>query len=85
MVTLFARILGAGSHMRSDLLEAMLSAYNDELTQIAYTPEYANFKRLQKSQVKKQRAKQRMQDDALLKKLEGYTATDEEVPLPRRR
>jgi hypothetical protein len=80
LVALFARILGGGLMMRSDALEAMLSAYKNELTQVNYTPEFVDQQRRQKKSVAKQKVKKKLDDDALLKKLEGFTAPEETAP-----
>ena len=66
--------------MRSDTLEAMLNAYKDELTQGTYTPEYAAYLRRSKKAVVRQKTKNKLSDDALLRKLEGLTAPDETAP-----
>lgn len=66
--------------MRSDSLEAMLNAYKDELLQVTYTPEYAAYRRKRKKSEIIQKTKNKLSDDALLKKLEGLTAPEEELP-----
>lgn len=80
MVELFARILGGGLQMRDATLEAMLSAYKNELTQVTYTPEFVDQQRRQKKAVVRQKVKNKLSDDALLKKLEGFTAPEEKAP-----
>lgn len=80
MVELFARILGQGMGMRSDTLAAMLSAYKDEISQDRYTPEYAQQQRHRKVEVVSRKTKKKLNDDALLKKLEGLTAPDDDAP-----
>jgi len=66
--------------MRGDSLEAMLSAYKDELTQVTYTPAYADFKRQYKKSAVRTKSRKKLNDDALMKKLEGLTAPEEEAP-----
>ena len=66
--------------MRGDTLEAMLSAYKDELSQDRYTPEYAQQQRRRKVDVVSKKVKKKLNDDALLKKLEGLTAPDDDAP-----
>jgi len=66
--------------MRSDSLEAMLNAYKDELTQVNYTPEYAEYQRRRKKTLASRTTKKKLADDALLKKLEGFTAPEETAP-----
>jgi len=83
LVSLFARILGGGLGMRSDTLEAMLSAYKDELTQVSYTPGFAAYQRRRKKAVIQRKTKNKLSDDALLRKLEGLTAP-EEMPPPKK-
>ena len=80
MVALFARILGGGLGMRSDSTEAMLNAYRDELTQLTYTPEYADYQRKRKVAVVAVTTQKKLNDDALLRKLEGYAAPEETAP-----
>lgn len=80
MVELFARILAQTLGMRNDALEAMLTAYNDELTQIKYTPAYTKLKRERKLEEVTKTVKKKLDDDALLKKLEGFTAPEDEAP-----
>jgi len=63
--------------MRSDSLEAMLNAYKDELTQTSYTPGYAAYQRKRKKAVIQQKTKNKLSDDALLRKLEGLTAPED--------
>lgn len=82
-VALFARILGSGLGMRNDSIEAMLNAYKDELTQVNYTPEFVASMRRRTKAVIKQKNKNKLSDDALLKKLEGLTAS-EETTLPKK-
>ena len=71
--------------MRSDSLESMLSAYRAELTQLAYTPEYADYQRKRKKAVTTKKKKNKLSDDALLRKLEGFSDSDEEMPAPASR
>ena len=66
--------------MRGDSLEAMLNAYKDELNQDTYTPEYARYQRRRKKAVVQQKNKNKLSDDALLRKLEGLTAPEEMPP-----
>jgi len=66
--------------MRGDSLEAMLNAYKDELTQAAYTPEYRTRMRRLKAAVVKTKSKKKLDDDALLKRLEGLTAPEATTP-----
>jgi len=63
--------------MRGDSTEAMLNAYKDELTQGNYTPEYAAYQRRRIRVVVNQKNKNKLSDDALLRKLEGLTAPEE--------
>jgi len=79
LVSLFARVLGGGLGMRGDTLEAMLSTYKDELTQTRYTPGYVAYQRRRKKAAVQQQTKNKMSDDALLRKLEGFS-TPEEMP-----
>lgn len=85
LVALFARIIGTGLGMRSDSLEAMLRAYRDELTQLMYTPEYTDYQRKRKKAVTTKKKKNKLGDDALLRKLEGFSASDDEMPTPASR
>lgn len=80
LVALFARILGGGLGMRSDTIEAMLNGYKDELTQVTYTPGYVAYQRRRKKAVVQQKTKNKLSDDALLKRLEGLTAPEEMPP-----
>jgi hypothetical protein len=80
VVALFARILGTGLNMREDALEAMLSAYRDELTQHRYTPAYAASQRRRKVAAVTKKVRKQLDDNALLKKLEGFTAPEEKAP-----
>ena len=80
MVELFARILGGGLGMRSDTLEAMLSAYKNVLTQEHYTPEFTARQRQRKVEVATKQVKKLLNDDALLKKLEGLAAPEDTAP-----
>jgi hypothetical protein len=66
--------------MREDTLDAMLTAYNDELTQIRYTPEYATLQRLRSRKTATQKTKNKLTDAALLKKLEGFSAPTTDPP-----
>ncbi len=66
--------------MPPDLVGSMLNAYKDELTQITYTPEYAKRQRLRKTVEVVQTVKKKLDDDALLKKLEGFSAPEEKAP-----
>jgi hypothetical protein len=66
--------------MRGGTLEAMLSAYKDELSQDRYTPAYAQRLRRRKVEVVSKKVKKKLNDDALLKKLEGLTAPDDDAP-----
>jgi len=79
-VTLFARILGGGLGVHSEALEAMLNAYSAELTQNTYTPEYAATQRQRRKTAAQQKTRNKLSDDALMKKLEGLTAPDEATP-----
>jgi hypothetical protein len=79
-VALFARILNGGLGGRSDVLEAMLNAYKDELTQDSYTPEYARYQRRRRKAAAQRKTKNKLSDDALLQKLEGLTAPEETKP-----
>lgn len=66
--------------MRSDSLEAMLNAYKDELTQVNYTPEYADLQRRRKKAIIGKKKKKKLADEALLKKLDGFSAPEETAP-----
>lgn len=66
--------------MRSDTLEAMLSAYKDVLTQEHYTPEFTARQRRRKFVSVTKKVKKQLDDDALLKKLEGLTAPEDTAP-----
>lgn len=85
LVTLFARILGEGLHVRNDALEAMLGAYRAELSQDNYRPAYRAAQRMKKLKEVTQTAKKRMDDEALLKRVEKMTASDDEVPVKPQR
>lgn len=61
----------------------MLSAYKDELTQVKYTPGYAQEFRRRKRATVAQQVKNKLDDEALLKKLEGFTAPEEKAPPPK--
>jgi hypothetical protein len=63
-----------------DLVEAMLTAYKDELTQVTYTPEYVKRQRQRKTVEVVRTVKKKLDDDALLKRLEGFTAPEETAP-----
>lgn len=69
--------------MRSDSVEAMLNAYKDELLQVTYVPEYIAYQRKRKKSEVAQKTKNKLSDDALLKKLEGFTAPEDE-PSPKK-
>jgi hypothetical protein len=58
----------------------MLNAYKDELTQVTYTPEYRKRQRHLKTVEVVQTVKKKLDDDALLKRLEGFTAPEETAP-----
>jgi hypothetical protein len=58
----------------------MLDVYRDELTQVAYTPAYAAKLRHRKVAVSTKKVKKKLDDEALLRKLEGFTAPDEKAP-----
>jgi len=79
-VELFARILSGGLGMRSDTLEAMLSAYKNVLTQEYYTPDYTARQRLRRNQVVSKKVKKQLDDDALLKRLEGLNTPEDTAP-----
>lgn len=63
-----------------DLVEAMLTTYKDELTQVSYTPEYVKRQRQRKTVEVVRTVKKKLDDDALLKRLEGFTAPEETAP-----
>lgn len=73
-------MLGGALGVRAIDIEAMLNAYKDELTQVVYTPEYAKRQRQRKTVEVVQKTKKKLDDDALLKKLEGLTAPEEKAP-----
>jgi hypothetical protein len=58
----------------------MLDVYKSELTQIRYTPEYAKIHRQRKTVNAVRQVKKQLDDAALLKKLEGFTAPEEKAP-----
>ena len=80
LVALIAKVIGGATTVRNDALEAMLSAYKDELTQYNYTPEYRKKLRDRKKVVVAQSTRKKLADEALLKKLEGLTVPDAELP-----
>ena len=61
----------------------MLNVYKDELTQATYTPEHAARRRRIKAATVTKTVKKKLNDDALLQRLEGLTAPDNEVPPPK--
>lgn len=73
-------MLGRALGMREDWVESMLTTYKDELTQVTYTPEYVKRQRQRKTVEVVQTVKKKLDDDALLKKLEGFTAPEEKAP-----
>lgn len=80
MATLFTKILAAGLNVRPDYVDAMLNAYKNELTQVNYSPEFAKSQRLRKKATAVRRTKQKLDDDALLRKLERFDVPDEKAP-----
>lgn len=78
--TLFSRMLGSALNVRSDFIEAMLNAYKDELTQASYTPQYAKKQRQQAKAVASRKTKKKLDDEALLQKLDRLTVPDEKSP-----
>ena len=61
----------------------MLSAYKDELSQVVYTPEYAAYQRKRSQAIIKKQTRNKLSDDALLRKLEGLTSPDETAPVAK--
>jgi len=80
LVTLFAQILGEGMGMRDGALATMLNGYWETLSQLRYTPEYAEITRQKQLHVTVQRDKKAVSDATLLKKLAGLTNPDEKAP-----
>ncbi len=80
LATLFAKMLGGALGVRGDLVDAMLTTYKHELSQVSYTPEYAKWQRRRKTVEVVQQVKKKLDDNALLKKLEGFTAPEEKAP-----
>lgn len=70
--------------MREDTLEAMLRTYREELTQIRYTPAFAEYKRRSKVVAVSKKVRKQLDDNALLKKLEKFSAPEDEGPLPKK-
>jgi len=83
LVTLFAQILGEGMGMRDGALATMLNGYWETLSQLRYTPEYAEITRQRLRQTTVHRDKKAVSDATLLKKLEGLTSPDEKTPSKR--
>jgi len=56
----------------------MLDRYGDELTQLTYHPAYRTQQRQKLKQAVAKRTKKKLDDEALLKRLDKFTVTDDE-------
>jgi hypothetical protein len=80
-VQLFARLIGTGLGLAEEGVESMLDLYLLELSQDRYRPSIVQAARTARTA----RKQQKKEDTALLARVDAFTESDDDVPMPKRR
>lgn len=73
-------MLGQALGVPETTTRTMLEGYNDVLHQAVYTPEYAKIQKQRKRKAAAKKVKKKLDDEALLRRLERLTEPDEPGP-----
>lgn len=80
MVEFFAKMFGQALGVPETTIRAMLEGYSDVLYQAVYTPEFAKIQKQRKKKATARQVKKKLDDEALLRRLERFTEPDEPGP-----